>query len=128
MPTSPVVAVCRGHRCAALLDGQRPDPMDVLRAAARDSEHGLLLTTDCAQLCADGPVIAVGTGARAGGALRVATSVVLGPVDPPAVDDLADHLRGPAGTALPRRLRHLRRRPAADHLGPLAASDRADQR
>ena len=112
--SSPVVAVCQGHRCAALLAGQRPDPMDVLRAAARDGEHGLLLTTGCAELCAYGPVIAVGTGGHVGGALRVATSVVLGPVDLPAVEDLAQHLRGPSGTALPRQLRRLRLRPAAD--------------
>jgi (2Fe-2S) ferredoxin len=128
MLTSPVVAVCQGHRCAALLAGQRPDPMDVLRAAARDSQHGLLMTTACAGLCAQGPVVAVGSGGHAGGVLRVATSVVLGPVDLPAVDDLAQHLRGPSGTALPRRLRRLRLRPAADHLGPLASSDGTDRR
>ena len=102
-----VVAVCQGYRCRALLAGRQPAAMDVLRQAAQDSELGLLMTTDCADLCAHGPVVAVGTGRHAGGALRVTTSAVLGPVDPAAVSELADHLQQPSGTALPPRLHGL---------------------
>jgi hypothetical protein len=96
---SSVVAICQGHRCAALLASWQPEAMGRLRRAAQRSRLGVLVTTDCLGRCADGPVATVGTGHQVDGALRMTPSAVLGPVDAGAVQQLAAHLGTPAGPA-----------------------------
>ena len=102
-----VVAACQGHRCRALLAAQDPDGMTALRDAARDSRHGVLVSTGCAGPCAHAPVVMLGTGVVEDGTLRTAHTALLGPVGPPQVAALASHLRGD-GPALAAALDHVR--------------------
>ena len=92
-----VVAVCQGHRCAGLLASRQPAVMGLLRRAAQGSRLGVLVTTDCLGRCADGPVATVGTGRTVDGTLLLTPSAVLGPIDAGGVQELAAHLRAPAG-------------------------------
>lgn len=102
-----VVAACQGHRCRALLAAQDPDGMTALRDAARDSRHGVLVSTGCAGPCAHGPVVVIGTGVVHDGTLRAAHTALLGPVGPAQVAALGGHLRGD-GPALAPSLARVR--------------------
>ena len=73
--------------------------MGLLRRAAQDSRLGVLVTTDCLGRCADGPVATVGIGRTVDGTFFLTPSAVLGPVDAAGVQELAAHLRAPAGPA-----------------------------
>lgn len=107
-----VVAVCQGHRCRALLAGQEPTGLAVLRHAVAGSRLGVLVTTGCAGRCADAPVVVVGVGRHEAGRLSVATQAALGPVGPAHVQVLAEHLRSGPGP-LPPPLREVRLAAAA---------------
>ena len=63
-PAGPLVAVCTGHRCAALrrLEGEDDALGTSLREAVRASRGGVLVASPCVGACARGPVVAVGTG------------------------------------------------------------------
>jgi hypothetical protein len=102
--SAPVVAVCQGHRCRALLARQDPDGMCSLRAAARDSDRGVLLSTGCAGSCTHAPVVALGTGREADGTLAVLTRAVLGPVAPVHVAALGRYLQSAAPAGVPADL------------------------
>lgn len=102
--TAPVVAVCQGHRCRALLAQQDPDGMTVLRDAARESHCGVLLSTACSGPCAHGPVVTIGTGRETGGTLALQTRAVLGPVEPVHVAALGRYLRTPVPAEVPEEL------------------------
>lgn len=56
------MAVCTGHRCAALrrLDGEDDDVGTSLREAVRASRGGVLVSSPCVGGCAQAPVAAVG--------------------------------------------------------------------
>lgn len=77
----PFVAVCTGHRCAALrrLDGEQ----DLLGASLRDAvtggRGGVLVSSPCLGACARGPV--VGVGLRDGGSTRPGRLTWLGDLD-----------------------------------------------
>lgn len=113
--TTPVVAVCQGHRCRALLAQQDPDGMSALRDAARDSAHGVLVSMPCPGPCSHAPVVTLGTGREAGGTLAVLTRAVLGPVRSVHVAALGRYLQSPAPAGVPAGLRNvvLLPRPAA---------------
>ena len=102
-----VVAVCQGHRCAALLAGQEPAGLESLREAAAGSAHGVLVSATCPGLCADGPVATVGSGSAGDGTLRLAGWTVLGPLDTPAVAAVAGLLAGRGSVVVPAALQPL---------------------
>ncbi|PWJ54923.1 hypothetical protein SAMN06264364_105132 [Quadrisphaera granulorum] len=80
-PAGPLVAVCTGHRCAALrrLDGEDDDVGASLREAVRGSRGGVLVSSPCVGGCAQAPVAAVGQ--RAEGDERPDVVVWLGSLD-----------------------------------------------
>lgn len=106
------VAVCTGHRCAALLDPDGPTWAQ-LRDAVRDSAGAVLVATGCTGACAQAPVLAVAGEVRvrrdspeppAGPAqVRVGLGRVtwLGPVEPWQVRALCRWLTAPDAGALP---------------------------
>lgn len=102
--TAPVVAVCQGHRCRALLTQQDPSGMTALRDAARESQHGVTLSTACSGPCAHGPVVTIGTGRETGGTLALQTRAVLSPVEPVHVAALGRYLRTPVPADVPEEL------------------------
>ena len=102
-----VVAVCHGHRCAALLAGQEPDGLGSLRRAAGASARGVLVSTACPGLCAHGPVVTVGDGVVDGGTLHLTSWTAVGPLDAPAVAAVTHLLAGTGPVVVPPSLRGL---------------------
>jgi hypothetical protein len=96
-----VVAVCQGHRCRALLSLQQPPGLPALREAVRRSRSSVLVSTGCLGPCAHGPVVAVGSGRHAGGALVLTPQALLGPVDAGSVAALGRHLSATGPDAPP---------------------------
>lgn len=86
----------------ALLAGQEPAGLSVLRRAVAASRLAMLVTTGCAGRCADGPIAVVGAGRHDGDRLVVTTQAVLGPVRPVHVQLLAAHLRSGPGLLPPQ--------------------------
>jgi (2Fe-2S) ferredoxin len=99
-PAGPLVAVCTGHRCAALrrLDGEGDDVGASLREAVRASRGGVLVSSPCVGACAQAPVVAVGQ--RPEGRERPDAVVWLGSLDAARREHLADwvaQLGAPSG-------------------------------
>lgn len=57
----PVVAVCTGHRCAALFATAGVPALPDLRSAVRSSEQSVLVSTGCVGACAQAPVVGLST-------------------------------------------------------------------
>lgn len=74
-----VVAVCGGHRCQALLGLRDDGGLERLRHAVRNSSRSVLVTAQCLQRCADGPVILVGEGGTEQGRLQVVPRQLIAP-------------------------------------------------
>ncbi|MEH3075590.1 MAG: (2Fe-2S) ferredoxin domain-containing protein [Quadrisphaera sp.] len=111
-PAGPLVAVCTGHRCAALrrLDGEDDALGASLREAVRASRGGVLVSSPCVGACARGPVAAVGQ--REEGQEQPAAVVWLGDLDRARrealaawVGELSGATAPPAEVALPEALR-----------------------
>lgn len=106
-----VIAVCTGHRCAALLPRSAPDWPD-LRAAVRTSEQVVLVSTGCVGACAQAPVVAVACPVHvqphAGGHVQIdvppGCTTWLGPVGHEQVQALCVWLRGRDLDTLPLTL------------------------
>lgn len=103
------VAVCAGHRCAALLPPEGA-LWEELRSAVRASPQALLVSAACPGACAQGPVVAVAGEVQvrrspADARVRVGLGQVtwLGPVSTAEVRALCRWLRRP-GTVLPADL------------------------
>jgi hypothetical protein len=97
-----VVAVCRGHRCDALLRLRDDGALDGLRQAVQASSRAVLVVAQCLQRCADGPVVIVGEGHTDQQRLHIAPQQLIAPAS-------ADHLR-----ALVRTLGGAEGQPAPD--------------
>ena len=96
-----LLAVCTGHRCAALLEHSCDQALPLLRTAVRTSPDVVLVSTGCVGACAQAPVVALSEGVAgsaaptaadepAAGATRLAArrTTWLGPVGPAEVDGL----------------------------------------
>jgi len=88
-PAGPLVAVCTGHRCAALrrLEGEDDALGASLREAVRASRGGVLVSSPCVGACARGPVVAVGQ--RAEDQQQPRTVVWLGDLDAARREEVA---------------------------------------
>lgn len=88
-PAGPLVAVCTGHRCAALrrLEGEDDALGTSLREAVRGSRGGVLVASPCVGACARGPVVAVGQ--RGEGQQHPSTVVWLGDLDAARREEVA---------------------------------------
>lgn len=74
-----VVAVCGGHRCEALRRMRDDGALADLRQAARASRPAVLVTAQCLQRCADGPVVLAGQGYELQRCLQVVPRQVIAP-------------------------------------------------
>ncbi|SNS94038.1 hypothetical protein SAMN06893096_11137 [Geodermatophilus pulveris] len=126
-PGGPLVAVCVGHRCAALctLAGTE-DLVPRLRRAVRETAGAVLVTADCTGVCALGTVAAVAH--RDGPTLRTRDAVWLtGVQDAERAAALADWVR--AGGPGPVRDPHLEvPGPLADAVAGLGRPPRLEPR
>lgn len=106
---NPVVTVCQGHRCRALLSHQDPDAMSAMRELTGGSGRGVLVSTPCAGACAYGPVVGVGAGHQVDGTMRIGLQALLGPVEARHLSDLGSYLDAPAPSRrLPKALEQIR--------------------
>jgi len=98
-PAGPLVAVCTGHRCAALrrLQGEDDSLGTSLREAVRGSRGGVLVASPCVGACARGPVVAVGQ--RGEGQQHPRTVVWLGDLDAARREEVATWVARLGGTA-----------------------------
>ena len=97
----PVVTLCTGHRCAALLGQAAADTLPCLKASVRASQDAVLVTTDCVGACAQAPVLALSErrGGRPG--LELLHTRWLGPVGRDQVDAVCAWLDEPLLDRLP---------------------------
>lgn len=109
---NPIVAVCQGHRCQALLSRQEPDGMAAIEGLARESRLGVVMSTPCAGACSHGPVVALGAAQELFGRKRVMLRDLLGPVESGHVADLGTYLSMVGAGPLPERLEQIRVPPA----------------
>lgn len=88
-PAGPLVAVCTGHRCAALrrLQGEDDALGTSLREAVRGSRGGVLVASPCVGACARAPVVAVGQ--RGEGQQHPRTVAWLGDLDAARREEIA---------------------------------------
>lgn len=110
-----LLAVCTGHRCAALLEHSCDQALALLRTAVRASPDVVLVSTGCVGACAQAPVMAlsegvgpVGPAGEPTGSTRLAVrrTTWLGPVGPAEVDGLCAWAgQGRRTLALPGPLR-----------------------
>lgn len=112
-----LVAVCTGHRCAALLEHSCGQALPLLRTAVRASPDVVLMSTGCVGACAQAPVVALSEGVPgpvaaasmnepAAGTTRPAArrTTWLGPVGPAEVDGLCAWVGDPRQHTAPLSL------------------------
>ncbi|WNV76970.1 hypothetical protein [Geodermatophilus sp. DSM 44513] len=125
-PGGPLVAVCVGHRCAALGTLAGTEVVPQLRRAVRETPGAVLVTADCTGVCALGAVAAVAH--RDGPTLRTRDAVWLtGVQDAQRATALADWVR--AGGPGPVQDPHLGvPEPLADAVAGLGRPPRLEPR